>query len=327
MSAATLAEAAAGTGNTKFLSPETGVPKDASGMTGAALLPTGTLAQRPAAPVAGMTRVSSTTNTVEAYANGAWQAVQSTSSGQFAGFRNILINGNFAINQRGYVSGTAAGAANTYTLDRWKILTSGQSVTFAASGNGNQVTAPAGGLQQVIEDVNVGGGVYTLSWTGTATAAVNGTPVTNGAQVTLPANTQATVTFSGGTVSQAQLEPGYVTSPYEQRGYATELLMCQRYYQLVSGYYESYKQDPATGTTAGLLIPTYQPLRAVPTVIVYDNAGNPNKITTSIGVTLYPNQPITAVVSSIGAVYIYKNDFPTNISSIISYGVSFNSEI
>jgi hypothetical protein len=178
-----------------------------------------------------MTRVSSTTNTVEAYANGAWQAVQSTSSGQFAGFRNILINGNFAINQRGYVSGTAVGAANTYTLDRWKVLTSGQSVTFAASGNGNQVTAPAGGLQQVIEDINVGGGTYTLSWTGTATAQVNGSAVVNGGQVTLPANTQATVTFSSGTVSQAQLEPGFAATPFEQRTYGAELVLCQRYFE------------------------------------------------------------------------------------------------
>jgi hypothetical protein len=178
-----------------------------------------------------MARVNTATNAPEAYINGAWSPIQSTQSGQFAGFRNILINGNYAINQRGYVSGTAVGAANTYTLDRWKVLVSGQSLTYVTSGNGNQVTAPAGGLQQVIENVNVGGGTYTLSWTGTATAQVNGSAVVNGGQVTLPANTQATVTFSGGTVSQAQLEPGGVASPFEQRLYGAELVLCQRYFQ------------------------------------------------------------------------------------------------
>ena len=146
-------------------------------MTGAAILPSGNTAARPATPAAGMTRVNTTTNAPEAYINGAWSPIQSTQSGQFAGFRNLLINGNYSINQRGYVSGTATTGANEYTLDRWKVLVSGQSVAFAASGNGNQVTAPAGGLQQVIENVNVGGGTYTLSWTGTATAAVNGAAV------------------------------------------------------------------------------------------------------------------------------------------------------
>jgi hypothetical protein len=217
-----------------------------------------------------MTRVSSTTNTVEAYANGAWQAVQSTSSGQFAGFRNILINGNFAINQRGYVSGTAVGAANTYTLDRWKVLTSGQSVTFAASGNGNQVTAPAGGLQQVIEDINVGGGTYTLSWTGTATADVNGSAVTNGGQVTLPANTQATVTFSGGTVSQAQLEPGYAATPFEQRTVGAELALCQRYavqYNSSTALFTHFATGYATAANNGYVLMQHPvKLRAMPTL-------------------------------------------------------------
>jgi hypothetical protein len=156
----------------------------------------------------------------------------SQNGGQLAGFRNILINGNFSINQRNYVSGTATTSANQYTLDRWKVLVSGQNLAFAASGNGNQITAPAGGVQQVIENVNVGGGTYTISWTGTATAQVNGAAATNGSQVTLPANTQATVTFFSGTVSKAQLEPGTKGTPFEQRLIGTEIMLCQRYFQL-----------------------------------------------------------------------------------------------
>jgi hypothetical protein len=264
--AASLAQAATGTLNTVYSSPQTSVPKDASGMTGAALLPTGTLAQRPVTPVAGMTRVSSTTNTVETYANGAWQTVQSTSSGQFAGFRNILINGNFNVNQRGYVSGTAVGAANTYTLDRWKVLVSGQSLTYVTLGNGRQITAPAGGVQQVIENLNINGGTYTLSWVGTATAQVNGVAVANGAQVTLPSNTQVTVTFFSGTVSQAQLEPGYVATPFEQRLVGTEILLCQRYYQ-ESAYTIGGSQIYA-GQRIYSTFSTLQQLRATPVATV-----------------------------------------------------------
>ena len=153
----------------------------------------------------------------------------SYNGGQLAGFRNLLINGNFQINQRGYASGTNVGAANTYTLDRWRVVTSGQNVTFTASGNGNQITAPAGGIEQVIEGINIGGGTYVLNWTGTATATVNGTARAKGESFTLPANTNATVRLIGGTASQVQLEPGTVATPFEHRPIGAELALCQRY--------------------------------------------------------------------------------------------------
>ena len=57
---ATLAEAATGSDATRASTPETAVPKDASGMTGAAIIPSGTTAQRPATPAAGMQRYNST---------------------------------------------------------------------------------------------------------------------------------------------------------------------------------------------------------------------------------------------------------------------------
>ncbi len=78
-SAATLAEAAAGTLSTVFSSPQTAVPKDASGMTGAAILPSGTNAQRAAisGPVAGMTRFNTdyTPDSLEVYDGAAWKQV------------------------------------------------------------------------------------------------------------------------------------------------------------------------------------------------------------------------------------------------------------
>ena len=74
---ASLAEAQAGTITTKYSSPETAVPKDAAGMTGAAILPAGTDLQRPTTPVAGMTRYSTATNALEYYqaSTTSWQPV------------------------------------------------------------------------------------------------------------------------------------------------------------------------------------------------------------------------------------------------------------
>jgi len=75
---ATLAEAATGTDATRASTPETSVPKDASGMTGAALIPTGTTLQRPT-PVAGMLRMNTTLNpdSLEVYSatEAAWKQV------------------------------------------------------------------------------------------------------------------------------------------------------------------------------------------------------------------------------------------------------------
>ena len=174
------------------------------------------------------------------------------------GFRNALINGNPIINQRGYASGTATSGANQYTLDRWRVVTSGQSITFSDSANVRTVTAPAGGIEQVIEGLNILSGTYVLNWTGTATATVDGASVVKGGTVTLTGGTNATVRFIGGTFSLAQLEPGTVATPFERRSYGQELALCERYYQkLLAGV-----TVPSTTNTGNYTFTT--PFRAVP---------------------------------------------------------------
>ena len=76
--AASLAEAAAATITTKYLSPGTGIARDAAGTTGAALLPAGTTAQQPGTPVTGMTRYNSTIGTLEVYNGTTWLALTTT---------------------------------------------------------------------------------------------------------------------------------------------------------------------------------------------------------------------------------------------------------
>lgn len=59
---ATAAQAAAGTSGVVLMTPQFAVPKDASGMTGAALIPGGTNAQQPGSPVGGMFRYNTDLN-------------------------------------------------------------------------------------------------------------------------------------------------------------------------------------------------------------------------------------------------------------------------
>lgn len=89
VTAATLAEAAAGTLNTKYSSPETAVPKNASGMTGAAILPGGTSAQQPGGAAAGWTRYNSTNKGLEFYDGTNWLPV--VASGGTAGGVNLNV--------------------------------------------------------------------------------------------------------------------------------------------------------------------------------------------------------------------------------------------
>jgi hypothetical protein len=154
--------------------------------------------------------------------------------GPLAGLRNLLINPLGTVNQRGYTSGSATSTANQYTLDRWRVVTSGQNLAWTESAGVRTMTAPAGGVEQVIEGASILSGTYTLNWEGTATATVGGTARTKGEIFTLTGGSNVTVRFTGGTFSKPQLEPGSVVTPFEQRPIGLELALCQRYYEVVS---------------------------------------------------------------------------------------------
>lgn len=179
------------------------------------------------------------------------------------GDRNLLINGNFALNQRTYVSATATTGANQYTLDRWRIPTTGQSVSFGAAAPDRVVTCPASGLEQPIEAGMIAGGVYTLSWVGTATAKVNGVAITNGGNTSvITANTQVVVQFASGTVTNAQFELGTVATQYQRRQLAAETMLAQRYFQVVTANWRGQLQQPSGAVDSNI---QWSPMRIPPT--------------------------------------------------------------
>jgi hypothetical protein len=152
---------------------------------------------------------------------------------------NRIINGNFAINQRVQVSGTALAAA-AYGHDRWKAGASGCTYTFTAALPDTTVTITAGTLTQIIEAGMIEGGVYTLSWTGTAQARVyQGSPTGSYAAspvitASLPAGVNTIVEFNTGTVVRAKLEIGSVATPYNRQSLAKSMADCQRYYAVTA---------------------------------------------------------------------------------------------
>jgi hypothetical protein len=206
-----------------------------------------------------------------------------------SGFKNIIINGGFTVNQRGYAS-AATLAAGAYGHDRWKAGAGGGDYSFTQLASNTTITIAANKtLIQVIEDKNVFRTTYTLSWTGTAQAryAVNSaTPA--GAYAASPivitgqtVGTTMSVEFNAGTLGNVDLEPGSIATAFPYRSYSQELALCQRYYQkYVSFFVDGY--NAATGNIFSTIVYPVQ-MRAAPTINYSNQAyGNASGLTTHV---------------------------------------------
>lgn len=248
-----------------------------------------------------------------------WDVSYSSSMGS-AGFRNKVINGDFRINQRAYVSGSAT-AANQYTLDRWKVSGT-HGITFATSNGKTTVTIPPGQtLKQIIEGVNINSGGYVLSWGGTAQGRINGGEYggSGAVKAVLTGGVDASIEFSAGTLELVQLELGSLATPFENRHYGYELSLCQRYGYLInviqgigifSGVVLSpgYAQCVVTTPAVMRLNPTVSFLGTTPAFVFRSAAGDAT-FTISYGTTVNGAQlalggavPVGAV-SHVGIVY------------------------
>lgn len=164
---------------------------------------------------------------------------------------NLLINGDFAINQRSF----SGGALNLgdFGYDRWKAISNGCIV----SATNGVLSLTHGRLQQTIElpqlagrtvtfsveDLN--GGSLDISVAGqTATLAPNSGRT--GATITVPTTQTGNIIVEVDAISapitlkNVKLEAGPHHSAWKARPAALELVLCQRYFQQVK--YNPYQQ-------------------------------------------------------------------------------------
>ena len=198
-------------------------------------------------------------------------------------FRNKIINGNFAINQR-VVSGTVTLAAGAYGHDRWKAGTSGCTYTFATVANVVTITILAGSLVQVIEGINLQSGTHTLSWKGTAQGKIGaGSYGASGVTGTATGGTNLAIEFDTGTLSNVQVEEGSVATTFEQRPITVEEMLCKRYYETPGAGWTNCEvlvlpRPVVSGATHGYRTNFKVPKRAVPTVVISAPDGTKNCI-------------------------------------------------
>jgi len=211
---------------------------------------------------------------------------------------NLIINGDFRINQRDAVSGATVGSG-AYFLDRWQSAASSNAVTWTGDEQGRVITIPAAkAIKTTLEQRDVPAGAHVLSWTGTATARVYNAGASLPAYaaspvlVTIDGTANVVIEATAGTLSKVKLERGNVATPHEARPYGEELGLCQRYYE------KSYNLGTAIGTAtnAGAYMSTgnmgasttsyiltalrFQVRkRAAPTILTYDKAGTAGKMT------------------------------------------------
>ena len=266
------------------------------------------------------------------------------------GFKNLLIDAGFTINQRGYVS-AATLATTVYAHDRWKAGASGGDYSFTQNASSTTITIASGkSLIQVVEDKNVNGTSFVLSWTGTAQAryAVNSaTPA--GAYAASPilitGQTQGatmSVEFNTGTLTTPQLEKGSVATSFDYRPYGTELSLCQRYYEQWSSIgasgstYVNFLWGAMNVTTQGSFSANYiVPKRAIPTIgysaladlcILYNGTSNAAVITSFS--TFTSTQLMVGLQCSIGsAITAYQVAALGSNSNATTSKITFSAEL
>lgn len=177
---------------------------------------------------------------------------------------NLLINGDFSINQRGQEE---YGNTSRYTVDRWQLSTrTNANISFNASTKTLSNTGTISGyFIQRIEPNDVAK-IWGKTWTFSAKVNGNIYSKTFTAPDTAPTSSQGIAptlvcvqnicdvrlfyyansgilgfTFDiwqgSVTIEYAKLELGSVATPFSPRPYAEELLLCQRYYQVRSNSY------------------------------------------------------------------------------------------
>lgn len=189
---------------------------------------------------------------------------------------NLLINGDFRINQRGQTKYTGQ-ATKGYTVDRWCMGDNDFSRTVEVVNGGVKLTNPNttynGTFQQILEnslplgaytvtvnvtELNGDGGIFYCGGSASATKknlklGINTLTIKDATveSATIQINPSSDVT-----IKWCKLEQGTVATPFVPRLYAEEFALCQRFYKevLVTGLPVNYYTSDFAYVEASILL-------------------------------------------------------------------------
>lgn len=186
--------------------------------------------------------------------------------------RNLLDNSDFRnpVNQRGQTSWNANG----YIIDRWNIYASDETRRTASLSSSGLTCDYSDAVRQVVPknavDYDLTAADYTIAmWGADGTVSLkNDGILKDGAGNYL-------VPLMAGTWAHAALYEGIYTAEtlpeYRKKGFAAELLECQRYfYKVPSNAYASYHGWVYSTTEARITIPVPTTMRATPSITIDD---------------------------------------------------------
>lgn len=211
---------------------------------------------------------------------------------------NLLINGDFNINQRQFGGGTLASSA--YGFDRWRAASGGCSISVS----GYVVSLASGGIEQYIEPSMMGVAslastqitisvedpsqnmsvvVGSVGDTITAGSGRRSTTITTAAGDTGNLRVYlARASGSGVTFGRVKAEIGASATAWQPRPREVEMALCRRYFQTT--YADGMPGGSATSagtmqcivslsvTAQGIRWP-FGPMRAAPTLTIWNTAG------------------------------------------------------
>ncbi len=205
------------------------------------------------------------------------------------GAGNLIINGDFSVNQRVFPGG--ALAEGIYGFDRWKAAAGGCTLTRAADGS----VSLNGTVMQVIEKPGLAGELVTVSLenpsaaigvtvegaSGVIEAGSGRRSLTLTVPPTASGNVTLTLTASGASFARPVLNRGAFVEPFLRLPPGAALMACQRYYAKTflpslapSGALGSAGSIMSHANTSNAILPArWQfpvPMRAVPTLTFYN---------------------------------------------------------
>lgn len=211
---------------------------------------------------------------------------------------NLLINGDFALNQRGFAGG--ARTAGVYGHDRWGAYNGGANWSVSAG----VVTLTSGIMCQVIESPGLAGSQITVSvedpsgtiavtiGNGTGSDSATGNITTGSGRrsvtLTVPAGVtgdlKVRLAATSVTFKRVKAELGATASAWVQPDRALEIQRCSRYCYLLGNTPSfAYVGLAASTTIAYIFIPAF--MRALPSAVGVTGAANASAATLAGTVT------------------------------------------